>query len=243
MAKKFTNNPRTITKKQYKMLQESLEKYGDLSGIVHDLNSDELISGNMRSSIIKIDECEIELTAVYETPTSQGTVAEGYVIWEGAKYNYRQVRWTEEDCKFANIAANRMGGDWDYDILANEFDPDLLIEAGFEDWEIGEFKDKGSIDDGEFSLLSLADVTLDEPKSKIERGEAVPLGNHLLVCMDVFTEHSTWYQYLTPESLLLPYAGVYALLSKKALTHRLVLIQPDPFIAAHIMDMYKSIYG
>ena len=46
--KHYHKNPRTITKKQFADLQDSLRKFGDLSGIVHNLNTDEIIGGNQR---------------------------------------------------------------------------------------------------------------------------------------------------------------------------------------------------
>jgi hypothetical protein len=59
------------------------------------------------------------------------------VVWQGNKYNYRQVRWDEEQLARANLAANKMGGAWDFDILANEFEEEVLLAGGFEGWEIG----------------------------------------------------------------------------------------------------------
>ena len=47
--KQFHKNPRQITTKQYSDLETWLKKYGDLSGVVHDLNSDQVIGGNQRS--------------------------------------------------------------------------------------------------------------------------------------------------------------------------------------------------
>lgn len=132
-VKGYHKNPRYITKHQYTVLSESLKKYGDISGIVHDLNSNEIISGNQRNSIIDLEQCEITIVEQYETPTDVGTVALGYIIWNGEKYNYRQVRWTKEQCEAANIAANKVGGEFDFEILANEFPVEILFENGFEE--------------------------------------------------------------------------------------------------------------
>jgi len=135
--KTYHKNPRQIKDKQFKDLRAWLLELGDLSGIVHDLNSDEVISGNQRMRAIDIAKCEIVLVDGPHDPDAQGTVAHGYVIWQGAKYNYRQVRWTERQCEKANIVANKAGGTWDFDTLANGFEMDDLLEWGFEPQELG----------------------------------------------------------------------------------------------------------
>jgi hypothetical protein len=135
--KRYHKNPRQITEKQFNDLKKWLLKLGDLSGIVHDLNSDEIIGGNQRSMVFDVNKCEIEFTQKLETPDEQGTVALGFIIWEGKKYSYRQVRWDEKKCEQANIVANKSGGSFDFDILANQFEFDELIEWGFKPYELG----------------------------------------------------------------------------------------------------------
>lgn len=135
--KTYHKNPRQITEKQFSDLKRWLKELGDLSGIVHDLNSDEIISGNQRARAIKIDACETVLVEELEKPDEQGTVALGYIIWEEKRYNYRQVRWTPEWCERGNIIANKAGGEWDFDILANEFEIPMLLDTGWEEFELG----------------------------------------------------------------------------------------------------------
>lgn len=135
--KNYHKNPRQIKGKQFKDLQTWLLELGDLSGIVHDLNTDEVVSGNQRMRAIDIAKCKVELTDGPHDPDKQGTVAHGYVIWKDAKYNYRQVRWTPKQCEKANIVANKAGGEWDFEALANGFDFDELVEWGFKEWELG----------------------------------------------------------------------------------------------------------
>lgn len=130
--KEYAKNPRKITSKQLEQLKANIEELGDLSGIVHDLNTDEIISGNQRSKVIDINKCEVVLTEKYDTPTPQGTVAWGYVIFEGQKLNYRQVRWDEKKREKANITANSLGGEFDYSILLDDFDINDLKAWGLE---------------------------------------------------------------------------------------------------------------
>lgn len=135
--KLWDKNPRQITEQQFKDLKRWLDELGDLSGIVHDLNSDMIIGGNQRSRVFDINECEIVLTEQFDEPDRQGTVALGYVIWKNSKYAYRQVRWDAGKCEAAGIIANKAGGDFDMDSLANWYDPSLLLNWGFTKGELG----------------------------------------------------------------------------------------------------------
>jgi len=135
--KLYHKNPREITGKQFSDLGEWLEELGDLSGIVHNLPTDEVISGNQRFRVFSLDELEIVITEEFDEPDKQGTLKRGYAIWRGGKYNYRAVVWTPEQCEKASIVANKAGGKFDFDILANEFDVDDLLNWGFKGWELG----------------------------------------------------------------------------------------------------------
>lgn len=139
--KQFERNPRKITDKQLEKLEANIWELGDISGIVHDLNTDEIISGNQRCKAIDINACGIVLTEQYEEPDAQGTVAWGYAIYDGHKMNYRQVRWTQEQRDKANITANSLGGDWDWDILRDEWAMEELKDWGVDlpaDWDTSE---------------------------------------------------------------------------------------------------------
>lgn len=46
------------------------------------------------------------------------------------KYKYRQVQWDVKTAQRANIRANKAGGAWDWDELANAFDAPDLLEWG-----------------------------------------------------------------------------------------------------------------
>ena len=129
----YSKNPRKITDAQLEQLKLNIKELGDLSGIVHDLNTDEIISGNQRSKVININECEIEIVKKYDEPNEQGTIAFGFVIFENQRLNYRQVRWNEKQREKACITANALGGEFDYKILQSEFDTELLKGWGIED--------------------------------------------------------------------------------------------------------------
>lgn len=157
--KQYHKNPRQISDQQLGGLRRWLAELGDLSGVVHDLNSDEIIGGNQRGRVFDVDECVIELVEGPHEPDPQGTVAHGFIVWEGSRYAYRQVRWTPKQCEKANIVANQAGGDWDAVILAAEFEAADLLEWGFKEGELEQ-------------LLEAAGVAAEPPVG--EPGDAEP---------------------------------------------------------------------
>lgn len=178
--KPYHKNPRKITPGELSDLRTWLAELGDISGIVHDLNTDEIITGNQRSGIFEIlgngTDPMIEIIDQYDSPDEQGTVAIGYIVWEGKRYNYRQVRWTPEQCEKANIIGNHAGGEFDFDKLLRDFDADDLKEWGFKDFELGFIGGESVIntdqprgndtirhDDGDFYVLQCGEISTTIP--------------------------------------------------------------------------------
>lgn len=106
-------NPRKITDKQLSLLSKSMAEFGDLSGVVVNITTGNIVGGHQRVKTIDPD-CAIEKhSAIDET----GTVAEGEIITPSGKIKYREVDWPEEKEKAANLAANKHGGQWDLEKL------------------------------------------------------------------------------------------------------------------------------
>lgn len=146
--KEYHKNPRKISGKQLNDLKETIKELGDISGIVIDLNSNEIISGNQRSKVIDINDCEIEIIQRNDVPDEFGTVAYGYAIWNGVKMNYREVRWTEKQREKANIVANKGGGTWDFEVL-KEFEKEDLERYGFDKKELEALENQDNEQEGE----------------------------------------------------------------------------------------------
>lgn len=135
--KAYDKNPRKMGKEEYQLLVESLQKYGDLSGVVFNRKTGNLIGGHQRTNHFKKEEAKVIITESFDTPTKQGTVALGYIVLDGEKYSYREVEFSEEDEQKANILPNKISGTWDFDVLANAFDVDTLMATGWKASEIG----------------------------------------------------------------------------------------------------------
>lgn len=131
-------NPRKITDKKLLMLGGSMEEFGDLSGIVVNRRTGNLVGGHQRIKCIP-PHGEIKKTEL-KTKTKTGTVAEGYIVVAGEKWSYREVDWDEIKEKAANIAANQHGGEFDDDALAEilrELDAaDYTLNTGFSNEEV-----------------------------------------------------------------------------------------------------------
>jgi DNA modification methylase len=182
--KHYHKNPRQITKKEFADLRDSLRKFGDLSGIVHNLNTDEIISGNQRIEVFDLSKLQIDITERLPEPDEQGTVATGWVIWEGKRYTYRAVMWDEKQSEEANVRANKAGGSWNFDILANEFSVPDLLEWGFSERELqlGGFDlDQPEGDDPGAQVDKAEEL---REKWKVELGQLWQLGEHRLICGD-----------------------------------------------------------
>lgn len=97
---------------------------------------------------------------------------------------------------------------------------------------------------GRGSLLRVADVSIAEPVHTVTPGDVWQIERHTLICADVMSEWALWGPYLDDaEALFVPYPGPYAALSEKAERRRLVLVQPDPYIAGHVLDKYCAMRG
>ena len=103
-------NPRRLTTKQYSDLKASLDKFGLVDPII--INSDNtVIGGHQRLKIVR------ELGAS-EVPTVR-------------------VNLSKEDERELNIRLNKNTGEFDLDILANNFGVDELKDWGFKDIDLG----------------------------------------------------------------------------------------------------------
>lgn len=113
-------NPRQINKHDFEALVESIKRFGDLSGVVFNVRTGELVGGHQRKQAFDriVGAKEMIITERLETPNKVGTVAIGYIVLEGEKFSYREVDWDAEWELSANIAANRIQGQFDLDLLA-----------------------------------------------------------------------------------------------------------------------------
>lgn len=130
-------NPRKITDKQLAMLKKSMAAYGDLSGIVVNIQTGNIIGGHQR-----VKNLDPSWPIISKPHTDQtGTVALGYIETPSGRWQYREVSWTKKKEAAANIAANQHGGEFDMpklreiiiDLDDGSMDPELF---GFNSHEL-----------------------------------------------------------------------------------------------------------
>jgi len=129
-------NPRKISDEELQLLGETMREFGDLSGIVVNLRSGRLVGGHQR--VKNLDPAwKIEK---HHASDKTGTVALGHIITPFGRWNYREVEWPRSREYAANLAANKISGDWDEDKLAEilkGLDGTALSElTGFDQEEI-----------------------------------------------------------------------------------------------------------
>ena len=132
--KYYHNNPRRISAKRFQQLETELGKLGDLGGIVHNLPTDEVIGGNQRVRVfglVQSGAATLEIVHEYAELTAAGTRALGFITHGGERFSYRAVEWDADTCAEANVVANALGGDWDWDNLA-AWDVEKLQEWGLD---------------------------------------------------------------------------------------------------------------
>jgi hypothetical protein len=112
-------NPRKITGEELEKLQKSLERFGDLSGIILNRTTGQLVGGHQRiTAFDQRGDVTATVTEELKKPDRTGTVAYGYIELNGTRYSYREVAWTKSQERIANIAANKLGGEFDDQLLA-----------------------------------------------------------------------------------------------------------------------------
>lgn len=184
-------NPRSISPEKLSFLKKSLDKFGDLSGIVYNKKSKQIVSGHQRIKVLP-PASKIEITKVYKKPTSTGTIKEGYLEAQGERFSYREVEWDEPKEKAANIAANKGAGEWDLtklgewfkDLDTLGFDLNLTMFDQVEREEL--FPELVVV--GEHTRSGPTGVDEDEVPEQVEpktkMGDLYQLGEHRLVCGD-----------------------------------------------------------
>ena len=155
--KPATYNPRQISTKQYNDLKESIERFGLVDPIV--VNKDmTIIGGHQRYKIWK--------EKAKKSNVKDITIP--CVVLELNKEQEREL----------NVRLNKSGGDFDMDILANEFNIDELVDWGFKHIDLGLNIDK--IVEGNTEDDHIPEVK----ESRVKLGDVWELGKHRLMCGD-----------------------------------------------------------
>ena len=154
--KEFEYNPRQLSKKQYQDLKKSIKKFNYVEVAAIDFDNT-LIAGHQRLRVLKDlegDDIEIDV-----------------------RVPNRKL--TDKEFKEYLVRSNKNTGEWDYDILANTYEIEELIEYGFteEELEIEEPEYLEEETEGDDDIPEKA------PALTV-RGDLYELGGHRLFCGD-----------------------------------------------------------
>jgi hypothetical protein len=141
------------------------------------------------------------------------------------------------------IADNRVAEldlKWDTAKLA-DFAKELDLTPFFSADELADLLGDQNATASDGSVLAAIDVTIDEPTHKTEHGQVWHVGEHLLIIADVINEWPMWINYLKNDVLFCPYPG--PLVPLTATAKSLIMVQPDNYIAGHILDQYAAVHG
>ena len=151
-------NPRRMTEKQTEELRKSLEKF-NLAEIPAVNTDNKIVAGHMRVATLQL-------------------LGRG-----GEEIDVRVPNrlLTEKEYKEYLLRSNQNRGDWDWDLLANNFDINELIGAGFDEELSFMFDDVMSLSEDGFNVeKAIAEVGI----PTTQPGDIIKLGNHVLLCGD-----------------------------------------------------------
>ena len=106
-------NPRQLSQRQYQNLRNSIQRFGLVDPILINVNKDRkniIIGGHQRVNIAKVLEIK--------------------------KVPCVELDLTLEQERELNIRLNQNTGEWDFDVLADNFDLDELMDFGFEEKDL-----------------------------------------------------------------------------------------------------------
>ena len=126
----YYKNPRQLTEKQFNQLKKSLDKFGMIDKpIVNADSRNTIIGGHQRLNVLRADKIDSVECWVPDHELDEKEVEE------------------------LNIRLNKNTGEWDFNVLANEFELPDLVEWGFEPFELG-VNDEPAPDDAEHQTLA-----------------------------------------------------------------------------------------
>ena len=153
----YAHNPRKLTNEQAKQLTKSLEKFNLVE--IPAINTDgTIIAGHQRLAIMQ-------------------ALGRGDEVVD-VRVPCRPL--TEAEMKEYNLRSNKNTGEWDFEILANNFDLDLIKDIGFSEAELGLMCNFTS----SLDMTDLDNVPPTPLVAVTKPGDLWLLGDHRLLCAD-----------------------------------------------------------
>lgn len=250
-------DPRNPKSHDLETIDSSVGRFGYIEPIVRDDRTGYIVSGHGRTKTL------LAMKDRGESPPEGIDVTE-----DGAWLVPVTTGWksrTDAEAAAALIALNRtteLGG-WVDDALLDLLD-DLegeeggLIGVGYQRDEIAALRERVAVlndaqreeeedertppGEDRGRLLSIADLSAGEPSRTVKHGDVWQVGHHVLVAVNPHREWSAYLDFLIDDAILAPYPDIYLPMSDRARERRMVLVQPDTFLAGHLMDKFARVF-
>ncbi len=151
-------NPRKITDKQMSDLKKSLKKYNLVEIPAIDMDGT-ILAGHQRIKALQL--------------LGRGD--------EEIDVRVPNRKLTEQESKQYLISSNKLGGDWDFELL-RDFEPEILLDSGFHQLEIDRFWDENSYARDDSFDVEKELKKIKKPTTKL--GDLIHLGEHRVLCGD-----------------------------------------------------------
>lgn len=222
----FQGKLKTITKGELEKLKQSILKYGFSFPVF--VWQKKILDGHQRlkavKSLIKDGHQIDEIPIVFIEAKNQTEAAEKLLLISS--------RYAEMD----------QGGFQTF-IYDQKIDLDSITEL----IELPEIDLSGIYDElaGTDSDIEKVQVTMEQPRNQVEYLDRYLVGGrHILIVCKLVEDWPHWIGELKGNNVLfMPYASFYAFHGVRASDHKLVVIQPDPFIAGKMLDNYQEVHG
>jgi DNA modification methylase len=155
----YEKNPKKYTEKEMEDLKTSCKKFNIVESPAINIDG-KIVAGHMRIKALQLLGRGEEMIDV-RIPNRKLTPSE-----------FKQYL----------LNSNRLGGSWDFDILASDFDIGTLLEAGFDSSDLSSIFDNNlEVEDDHLDL----EKELEEAKTTdIKSGDLFSFGKHRLICSD-----------------------------------------------------------
>jgi len=249
----YERNARTHSPEQVTQLAASIVEFGFVNPILVDTDSG-VIAGHGRLSAARdlgLDEVPVVvLDHLTQTQRRAYIIADNQLA-QNAGWDMSLLQQEVAGLQLQDFDLSLLGFDDDtLQEITNFLDKDDPTTEGGEhdygddDGTRTEEEEAAEVVKSDGSLLALVDITIDEPKHQVENGDVWKVGPHLLFICSVMTDWEVWVKYLNSEDVIFcPYPGPFVPLGDKAENHVLVMVQPDRYVAGHLLDRYSEIKG
>lgn len=162
-------NPRTISEKSAEGLSKSIASFGNISGIVFNVRTGNLVAGHQRVTQIK--------SLFGDCPIENGSI----VTKTGERFSVRFVNWDLRKEKAANVAANASTITGEFNDSISDLLASIQTDSPemYSDFNFGDIK----YDSPGASVVEVETPPVPaKPKTKV--GDLFELGGHRLLCGD-----------------------------------------------------------